>query len=59
MKREVLVRLNITGATDTHCRDCVHTWDDGCLWGYRFSCDKRPQGCIDAEKAAKESEGAK
>lgn len=63
MKREILVRLDITGATDTHCGPCVEAtrncpWDQRRGWhmleGYR-----RHRDCVRAEELTKESEGAK
>lgn len=67
-KKEILVRLDITGATDTKCHDgktlqCITALECGCPFGMpgpfaRPELSRHPS-CIAAEKADRESEGTK
>lgn len=63
MKREILVRLDITGATDTECGECAAGLDGNCPWstalGDSLPSIPRAKECIAAENAARESEGTK
>lgn len=67
MKREILVRLDITGATDAHCSNCeLGSALDDCPWQFipegsenELADALRLPECIAAEKEAKATEDDK